>query len=97
MLADRLDNWSNFAKDEVKHDPENPVSKPESINQCAERCARTAGCLQYRMDADGKCYTSEWALRGLPSPGVWSGTMMWRIDAAIQQKGRCEKPMWVLE
>ncbi|CEJ58229.1 hypothetical protein PMG11_06894 [Penicillium brasilianum] len=97
MLADRLDNWSNFANDEVKHEPENPASEPESINQCAERCARTAGCLQYRMDADGKCYTSEWALRGLPSPGVWSGTMMWRIDAAIQQKGLCERPMWVLE
>lgn len=96
MLSDRLDNWSNFAKDEVKHTTEDPASEV-SVNRCAEQCARTTGCLQYRMDADGKCYTSDWALRGLPDAGGWSGTMMWRVDAAMQKKGQCEEPVWVLE
>ncbi|OKP11071.1 hypothetical protein PENSUB_3507 [Penicillium subrubescens] len=97
MLTDHLDNWNNFAKNEVKHDPEIRPSESKSINDCAEQCARTAGCLQYRMDPDGKCYTSEWALRGLPTDGIESGTMMWRVDAAVQKKGHCEMPSWVLE
>lgn len=97
MLADRLDDWNNFAQNEVEHHTENSVYEPGSLSHCAEQCARTSGCLQYRMDADSKCFTSNWALRGLPTPGVWSGTMMWRVDAAIQKKGRCEKPMWVLK
>lgn len=96
MLTDQLDNWNNFANDEVKHDPEIRPSE-FSINDCAEQCARTAGCLQYRMNPDGKCYTSEWALRGLPTDGIESGTMMWRVDAAVQKKGHCETPSWVLE
>ncbi|KAF3385457.1 hypothetical protein F1880_002912 [Penicillium rolfsii] len=97
LLTDKLDNWNNFAKDEVQHVPEIRPSGPQSINDCAEQCARTAGCLQYRMDPDGKCYTSEWALRGLPAEGIESGTMMWRVDAAVRKKGHCETPSWVLE
>ncbi|KAJ5159671.1 uncharacterized protein N7482_006675 [Penicillium canariense] len=97
MLSDRLDNWSNFAADGVALRNENPVSKPQAFHHCAELCAQTPGCMQYRLDVDGKCYTSDWALRGLPTPGVRSGTMMWRVDAAMLKKGKCKKPEWVLE
>ncbi|KAJ5690600.1 hypothetical protein N7462_004992 [Penicillium macrosclerotiorum] len=90
-----VENWNNFAPEEIEHEGENTISKPQNIYQCAERCAMMPGCIQYRVDAKGKCYSSAWAVRGHADNGVQSGTMMWRVDAAMEKKGKCHWPEWV--
>ncbi|KAJ5098118.1 hypothetical protein N7532_005119 [Penicillium argentinense] len=90
-LAHHLDNWDNYARDEYKKKNSEGIEIPMTVWDCAEHCASDRACLQYRF-SDGKCYTSPQALRGTPAPGVESGTLMWRVDAAVAAKEKCEKP-----
>ncbi|KAJ6119795.1 hypothetical protein N7523_004075 [Penicillium sp. IBT 18751x] len=95
MLTSLSDDWDNNAPDGDNHASYSGPSTPASMYECAEHCARSSGCIQYRVDERGRCTTSGWALRGLPRPGIMSGTMLWRVDAAIKQRGRCRKPNFV--
>lgn len=93
-MAHYLDNWDNSAKDEYEKLDAQGVQIPVTVWDCAEHCASDPNCLQYRF-SDGKCTTSPEALRGTPARGVESGTMMWRVDAAIAAKERCNETLWV--
>lgn len=95
MLADHLDNWDNNAPDGDDSPDYRGPTTPASLYDCAEHCAQSPACMQYRLDTDGRCMISPWALRGLPAPGVQSGTMLWRVDAAIEEKGLCPRPNWI--
>lgn len=97
MLSDHQDNWDNNAPDGDNNPFYHGPSTPATFYDCAEHCARSSDCMQYRIDADGRCTTSGWVLRGKPSEGVMSGTMLWRVDAAIQGRGRCRQPRWITE
>jgi hypothetical protein len=94
-LADHLDNWDNFASaGDDKEDYKGPKT-PTSLAACADYCAADPECIQYRLTADLRCTTSNAVLRGKPSPGTQSGTMLWRVDAALEQMKQCHKVTWV--
>ncbi|KAJ5121579.1 uncharacterized protein N7515_009540 [Penicillium bovifimosum] len=94
-LADNLDNWDNFADiGEGKEDYHGPTT-PASIVACADYCAADPECVQYRLTPDSRCTTSKTVLRGKPRPGMRSGTMLWRVDAAVQHMEKCEGARWV--
>ena len=94
-LADHLDNWDNFASaGDDKEDYKGPKT-PTSLAACADYCAADPECIQYRLTADSRCTTSNAVLRGKPSPGTQSGTMLWRVDAAVERMKQCHKVTWV--
>ncbi|KAJ5457965.1 hypothetical protein N7475_009353 [Penicillium sp. IBT 31633x] len=94
-LADNLDNWDNFANaGDNKEDYTGPKT-PASFTACADYCAADPECIQYRLNADSRCTTSKAVLRGKPQPGTQSGTMLWRVDAAVEQMEQCDKVTWV--
>ncbi|KAJ5812914.1 hypothetical protein N7447_009937 [Penicillium robsamsonii] len=94
-LADHLDNWDNFASaGDDREDYKGPAT-PTSFSACADYCAADPNCVQYRLTADMRCTTSDAVLRGKPGPGTQSGTMLWRVDAAVGQMEKCEKVTWV--
>lgn len=96
-LADNLDNWDNFAgSGDDKEDYKGPQT-PASFTACADYCAADPECIQYRLTADSRCMTSKAILRGKPQPGIRSGTMLWRVDAAMKQMEECEKVTWVTQ
>ncbi|KAJ5239276.1 hypothetical protein N7468_003895 [Penicillium chermesinum] len=92
MLESYAENWDNFAQTELKREGDN---SPFTPYECAEQCALDVNCLQYRIDDSGRCSTTDQALRGRASAGVKSGTMMWRVDARIKERGKCQKPKFV--
>lgn len=93
-LASHADNWDNFASvGDDKGDYKGPKT-PASLAACADYCAADPECLQYRLTTDSRCTTSNAVLRGKPQPGTQSGTMLWRVDAAIQRQ-QCEEVTWV--
>ena len=94
-LDDQLDNWDNFADTENVKVQDPGSSNLITIHECAEFCAQNPQCLQYRLDSAGKCKTSTHAYGGIPSFGVQSGTMMWRVEALIDERGKCQTPKWV--
>ncbi|KAJ5782535.1 hypothetical protein N7457_004309 [Penicillium paradoxum] len=94
-LADNLDNWDNSASaGDDKEDYAGPKT-PATFEACADYCAADAECTQYRLTADLRCTTSKAILRGKPQPGTRSGTMLWRVDAAIKDMEQCKKVRWV--
>ncbi|OQE44151.1 hypothetical protein PENCOP_c002G04780 [Penicillium coprophilum] len=94
-LADHLDNWDNFASaGDDRKDYKGPAT-PTSFAACADYCAADPNCVQYRLTADMRCTTSDAVLRGQPQPGTQSGTMLWRVDAAVGRMEKCEKVTWV--
>lgn len=95
MLTSHVDNWDNNAPNGDNDAFYRGPSTPASMYECAEHCARSSDCMQYRIDEHGRCSTSGWVLRGLPKQGVLSGTMLWRVDAAIKRRGKCRKPKFI--
>lgn len=94
-LAHHLDNWDNFANEgDDKEDYKGPQT-PATLAACADYCAANTECIQYRLTADFRCTTSKAVLRGKPQPGTQSGTMLWRVDAAVEQMEHCSKAAWV--
>ncbi|KAJ5398067.1 hypothetical protein N7509_006180 [Penicillium cosmopolitanum] len=89
-MAHYLDNWDNSAKDKYERLDDQGAQIPITVWDCAEHCASEPNCLQYRF-SEGKCTISPEALRGTPARGVESGTMMWRVDAAIAAKENVTK------
>ncbi|CAI7666273.1 unnamed protein product [Penicillium palitans] len=94
-LADHLDNWDNFASAGDDEEDYKGPKTPTSFAACADHCAADPECIQYRLTADLRCTTSNAVLRGKPQPGTRSGTMLWRVDAALERMEQCEKVMWV--
>ncbi|KAJ5166003.1 hypothetical protein N7492_006299 [Penicillium capsulatum] len=90
-LTERAEDWDNGSEDLVQK------AEPMTIYECAEHCAKKPLCRQYSLSPDGRCKTSEWAMRGLASPGTQSGTMLWRVDAAVESSGLCPEPIWVTQ
>lgn len=94
ILAAHLDNWDNFAgAGDDREDYKGPKT-PATLAACADYCAADPECLQYRLTADSRCTTSNAVLRGKPQPSTQSGTMLWRVDAAIQRQ-QCEGVTWI--
>lgn len=93
-LEGYVDDWDNFAQTELKREGDD---SPFSPYECAEQCAQDEKCLQYKVDAEGKCSVTDQVLRGRSSAGVKSGTMLWRVDSRIKQKGRCRAPKFVTQ
>ncbi|KAJ5423450.1 hypothetical protein N7491_008666 [Penicillium cf. griseofulvum] len=94
-LASHLDNWDNSASaGDDREDYKGPKT-PTSFAACADYCAADPQCIQYRLTADLRCTTSDAVLRGKPEPGTQSGTMLWRVDAALERMEKCEKVTWV--
>lgn len=90
-LADHLDNWDNFAADGDNNEDYKGPKTPASLPDCADFCAADPECIQYRLTAESRCTTSKAVLRGKPAPGTKSGTMLWRVDAAVKRMGRCQE------
>lgn len=95
VLQDHKENWDNFADVEVAGLQGSGRDGAVTVYDCAELCAQSADCLQYRLDSQGNCRTSVHANGGIPSPGVQSGTMIWRVDALMKKRGKCRWPKWV--
>ncbi|KAJ5257040.1 hypothetical protein N7478_013144 [Penicillium angulare] len=93
-LADRLDDWDNKAGTELIKEGDEEAKW--TLSECAEACAQDTKCIQYSIDEAGTCKTSDLILRGVPSPGVTAGTMMWRVDSKVHSLGECENPEWVI-
>ncbi|KAJ5760660.1 hypothetical protein N7520_007816 [Penicillium odoratum] len=93
-LVDVRENWENSAPQEVLKEGEDKT--PFTHFECAEICAQKERCTQYRFDEAGTCKVSDYGLSGRPSPGVTSGSMLWRIDEKVRLLGQCESPMWIL-
>ncbi|KAJ5894648.1 hypothetical protein N7495_006339 [Penicillium taxi] len=89
-ITDRSANWDNLAGEEVPNSGESSTKY-----ECAEQCARTPECMQYKIDAHSKCLLSPKALRGNYAAGVDSGSMMWRVEARIAERGECLEPLWL--
>ncbi|KAJ5102121.1 hypothetical protein NUU61_004343 [Penicillium alfredii] len=94
-LADYLNNWDNKADRGDDQDEYEGPETPASLVECADYCAGDTNCMQYRLDGNGRCTTSPIILRGTPEPGMKSGNMMWRVDAAIENAAKCKKAHWV--
>ncbi|KAJ6069038.1 hypothetical protein N7499_010925 [Penicillium canescens] len=90
-LADHLDNWDNFAPDGDNQEDYKGPKTPASLPDCADFCAADPECIQYRLTAESRCTTSKAVLRGKPAPGTKSGTMLWRVDAAVKRMGQCQE------
>lgn len=93
-LAHYLDNWDNNAKNQFEKKNDQGIAIPMTVWDCAEHCATDPSCLQYKF-TNGICSTSPEAVRGTPARGIESGTMMWRVDAAIAGKEKCAETMWI--
>lgn len=94
-LVHDLDNWDNFANEGDDKEDYNGPKTPATIAACADYCAADPECIQYRLSADSRCTTSKAVLRGKPQPGTQSGTMLWRVNAAVEQMEQCSKVTWV--
>ena len=91
-LTDHISDWDNGSEDVAR---KGQVDSPFNIFECAENCASQPTCRQYSLTPEGQCKTSGFVMRGKSAPGIKSGTMMWRVDAAIDYNGRCTEPLWI--
>ncbi|PLB48564.1 hypothetical protein P170DRAFT_448236 [Aspergillus steynii IBT 23096] len=86
-------DWDNLSADNA--DDSNDNNAITTYGDCAQQCARNAGCLQFSF-GDAACFTSSTVIWGTERPGYRSGWMDSHIQATLEHLD-CPEANYIIE
>jgi hypothetical protein len=80
-------NWDNHSNEDR--------GPTESIENCREICEADVNCLQYLINAEGRCLTSSRPNLGQSAANITSGWMLERVQKFYDAAEECQGVDWI--